>query len=338
MKPRPTTAMLRFVLNHASGRCSRLAWLGMIVCVVAPGRVAAQVNPDDPTYRPATPPPQGRLGVGFSGELPQFVVQVPDTKSEVSGDVVARLGLSWVRDWLAGTPYETDEPLIQPPLRLPLPFLDKVVYDVWFVGRLGFTPVGAAAGFVTGAREGESARKLERALPAVGSAMEEVQMQAGFEPLLLALLREKLPGLSVLTNRLPHESTFHQPERLDREVPLPPEWRGMRRVRSESAAFGGADAGVILRVVSWGLMGRHGHNKLLSVNVVVKGTVVNIREGTRVREFYTQYESPRKKFVEWSVDGGKALRDELRQSVQSIARQIAGEMPPPPPPPAQPVL
>jgi len=334
MKLRPSTAMHRLVFDHSRYAGARLAVLGIIVCALTPGRVAAQANPDDPAYHPATPPPPGRLAVGFSGELPQFVVQVPDTKSEVSGDVVARLGLSWVRDWLAGTPYETDEPLIQPPI---LPQI-KQVQDIWFVARLGFTPIGAAVGFVTGARAGESARKLKRALPSVGSAMEEVQMQAGFEPLLLAFLQEKLPGLSVLTNRLPHESTFHQPERLDREVPLPPEWQGMRRVRSDAAAFGGADAGVILRVVSWGLMGRHGHNQLLSVNVVVKGTVVNLREGTRLREFYAQYESPRKKFVEWSVDGGRALRDELRQSVQSIAERIAGEMPPPPPPLARPVL
>jgi hypothetical protein len=101
-----------------------------------------------------------RLGVGFSGELPEFVVQVPDTRSEVSGETVARLGLSWVRDWLADTPHQSDAPLVRSPI---LPQW-KTASDIWFAARLGFTPVGTAAGLVHGGLTGESAAKIDQAV------------------------------------------------------------------------------------------------------------------------------------------------------------------------------
>jgi hypothetical protein len=273
-------------------------------------------------------PPPSQLGVGFSGELPEFVVQVPDTKSEAAGEMVARLGLSWVRDWLAGTPYETDAPLIRSPI---LPQW-QTASDIWFVGRLGFTPVGTAAGLVYGGFAGESSKKVDRAVPSITNALGELQIPERFEPLLLALLQEKWRGVLGLKSRLPHESTFYRTGLIDEVLPLPPEWQGLQRPRVDVAPFEGADAAVVLRVVSWGLMGLRGRNSPLSLNIAVKGTVVNLRDRTRGREFFATYESCKKKFVAWSRQDGQALRNELRLAIQSVADQIAAQLPAPPPP------
>lgn len=275
---------------------------------------------------PASPP--SRLGVGFSGELPEFVVQVPDTKAEASGEMVARLGLSWVRDWLAGTPHETDAPLIRAPI---LPQWQTAT-DLWFAGRLGFTPIGTAAGLVYGGFAGETATKIDRAIPSITNAMAELQIPQRFEPLLVALLQEKWRGVLGLKERLPHESSFHRPDLMDEILPLPPEWQGLRQARVDIRPFEGADAAVVLRVVSWGLMGRRGRNTPLSLNFVVKGTLVNLRDRTRGKEFYAGYESPQQKFVAWSAHDGRALREELRRAIQSVADQIAANVPAPPPP------
>ena len=277
---------------------------------------------------PSPPSPPGRLGVGFSGELPEFVVQVPDTKSEASGEMVARLGLSWVRDWLAGTPYQTDAPLIGPPI---LPQWQTAT-DIWFVGRLGFTPIGTAAGLVYGGFAGEAATKIDRAIPSITNAMAEMQIPERFEPLLLALLQEKWRGVLGLKSRLPHESSFHRPGLMDEVLPLPVEWQGLRQARVDVSSFEGVDAAMVLRVVSWGLMGHHGRNAPLSLNFTVKGTLVNLHDRTRGREFYASYESSKQKFVAWSAQDGQALRDELRRAVQSVADQIAAHVPAPPPP------
>src|SRR5262245_13858654 len=83
----------------------RILSLISILVWLSPAMPVLSGEPSASAETPALPPPS-RLGIGFSGTLPEFVIQVPDTKSEVSGEVVARLGMSWVRDWLADTPYE----------------------------------------------------------------------------------------------------------------------------------------------------------------------------------------------------------------------------------------
>jgi hypothetical protein len=121
---------------------------------------------------------------------------------------------------------------------------------------------------------------------------------------------------------------------MDELVPLPTEWKGLRQARVDVSAFDGADAAVVLRVVSWGLMGRHGRNPPLSLHFSIKGTVVNLRDRTRGKEIYATFESRQQKFVAWSADGARELRDELRRAVQSVADQIAAQVPAPPPAPS----
>jgi hypothetical protein len=289
---------------------------------------------DERDYVPGGPTgptsPSARLGVGFAGELPTFDLQIPDSKSEVAGEVVAKLGLSWMRDVLDGTPDAGDDPPVPPPVLGGL----REARLAWFYGRLGFTPVGALAGGVYGNLTGASARTIDGALPALTDSLVQFQLPAGFEPLLLGLVREKVPGMLVLTNRLPVESSFPFPSLMETVAPLPADLLGMRTARSDIGGFGGTDVAVLLRVVNWGLSGRDGRNSPLSVSFVVKGTVVNAKERTRVRSFYASYESPKQKFAAWSADAAKPFRDELWRGLESIATQIAGELPTPPPQPA----
>src|SRR5262249_27582400 len=151
----------------------------------------------------------------------------------------------------------------------------REVQLVWFYGRLAFTPIGALAGGVYGNFSGVSAKKARRAEPGVLDALEQVQIPQRFEPLLLALVREKVPGVVLLTNRLPHETTFPTPSLMDTVAPLPPDLQAFRRSRSDVRAFEGAEVAVVLRVINWGLSGREGSNKPLSVSFVVKGTVID---------------------------------------------------------------
>jgi len=320
--------------SSARPRQRLLALAGLyasVVFLITPTRAQTPVYPTEQNSSKARP--LGGLGVGFSGHLPQFVVQVPASRSEVSGELVSKLGLSWVRDWLKDTPYEGTEPPVAPPLRLPVKFLDRVTQDAWFVGRLGFTPIGTVAGLTSGALSGESAKRIDQALPAITNVMAELQIPGRFEPLLLGLLREKWPGVILFTNSLPHESTFLRSSLMNDVVSLPQGWDGLRESRVNIAPFPGADAAVVLRVVSWGLMGRAGRNSPLAVKLTVKATLVNLRNRSLRREFYAEYESGTKSFVSWSDDAGQHLREELLSGIQDIADQITSQVPVPVPEP-----
>jgi len=128
-----------------------------------------------------------RLGVGFSGKLPAFDLQIPDSRSDAAGDTVARLALSWMRDLWDGLPDAPEARPVPPPLLAGLPEAKLA----WFYGRLGFTPVGALAGVVYGNMVGVSRRKIDNALPAITGALVQVQLPERFEGLLLGLLREE---------------------------------------------------------------------------------------------------------------------------------------------------
>jgi hypothetical protein len=266
------------------------------------------------------------VGIGFSGQLPAFDLRVPDSKAEAAGEMAAKLGLSWVRDLLEGTPDATADPPVPPPV---LPQL-REAKAIWFYGRLGFAPVGALAGGTWGYLRGASAQKLDRAVGPITEVLAELQIPDRFEPLLLALVQEKLPGLVVLTNRLPTESTFARRSLMDSVAPLPPEWDGLRTARSDVSAFQGVDVVVLLRVVNWGLSGRRGWNAPLSVSITAKGTLVNARDRLHVNGFYAHYESAKRKFVVWSADHGQPFRAELCLGIQSVAEQIARQVPAPP--------
>lgn len=267
------------------------------------------------------------MGIGFTGELPAFDLQTPDTKSEVAGEMVGKLGLTWMRDVWYGVPNEPDAPPVPPPVLGGL----REARLAWFYGRLGLTPLGAVAGGVHGALTGESSRKVKQALPAITDALEQVQLPGRFEPLLLALIREKLPGAVLLTNRLPSETSLPAPGLMETIAPLPPELSAVRKASSDVRAFEGADVAVVLRVVNWGLSGRAGRKMPVSVSFVVKATLILAKERVRGRSFYATYESAKQPFLVWAADGGKPLRDELWRGVESIANQIAVQLPAPPP-------
>jgi hypothetical protein len=311
-------------------------WLALVLAALsaATGFLTLSSQAQTPVYRTepngSTTRPPGGFGMGFSGELPEFVVQVPDSRAEVSGEMVAKLGLSWVRDWLKDTSYEGTEPPVPPPL---LPGL-KTSRDIWFVGRLGFTPIGTIAGLTYGRLGGESAKKIDLALPSITNVMAGLQIPDRFEPLLLGLLQEKWPGAVLLTNRLPHESAFLQPTLMNELVPLPRDWEGMRESRVDVSGFPSADAAVVFRVVSWGLMGVAGRNSPLSVNLIVKGTLVNLRNRTRGKESYAVFQSEKRPFVAWSENDGQPLREELRRGVQSLADQFIIQISAPAPEPS----
>jgi hypothetical protein len=310
------------------------AWL-LLLSAASSGRIQAEEETYVPTYVPGGPPePAGpRMGVGFGGELPAFDLQTPDTKTEVAGDAVSKLGLTWMRDLWYGVPGEPEAPPIAPPILGDV----REVKLVWFYGRLGFAPLGALAGGIHGAMSGISARKMNDALPAITNALAEVQFPSRFEPLVLALIREKLPGAILLTNQLPNETSFPLPSLMETVFPLPPELQALKKSWSDVRAFEGTDVGVVLRVVNWGLSGRAGHDPPLSVSLVLKGTLIRVQERVRGRSFYASYESAKQPFVSWAANGGKPLRDELWRGVESIANQIAAQLPvPPPAPPSAP--
>src|SRR5436190_9114039 len=169
-------------------------------------------------------------------------------------------------------------------------------------------------------------RSQQRACPGGGgnlcantNALAEVQFPSRFGPLVLALIREKLPGAILLTNQLPNETSFPFPSLMETVFPLPPELQALKKSWSDVRAFEGADVGVVLRVVNWGLSGRAGHDPPLSVSLVLKGTLIRVQERVRGRSFYAGYESAKQPFVSWAANGGKPLRDELWRGVESIA-------------------
>src|SRR5262249_61756483 len=87
---------------------------------------------------------------------------------------------------------------------------------------------------------------------------------------------------------------------------------------------------VLLGVVPWPPSAPDPPPPPLSVSFLVKGTLVNARSRTRGRSFYAFYESPKRPFAAWAKNAGQPLREELWRGIESIAEQIAREIPPPP--------
>ena len=138
-------------------------------------------------YTPGSPPPAktapGRVGIAYGGSLPEFDLQIPDTRGEAAQERAVQLGLWWERDLEEGR------------VRNELDALGI------YLG-MGLTPLGALAGGSSGAFAGESARKLTPALTIITNVMAELDVQEALRRQLPLLLREKSPQPVVLMTKV----------------------------------------------------------------------------------------------------------------------------------------
>jgi len=269
-----------------------------------------------PNQVPACVAPPGRIGLAYGGPLPQFDLQIPDTRAEAAEEHAVKVGWSWARDLHEGI--------------IPLNEAEEAVLCV----RMGLTPVGMLGGAVYGAFAGESKSKLEPALTALTNAMTELQVQEALRQKLLLLVQQKSPRpVNIMTNSFPAETAFRLHSLMDDYVPLPSD----TRMRSECnpASFEGIDTLLMIRVINHGLSGLDGHNSRLALNMSVRVTLVRAQDQAQLSGFYAQYDSPARKFVDWAANGAEPFRSEFEWAVQNLAEQIVAQsglqLPPPPP-------
>src|SRR6266436_6464268 len=68
--------------------------LAALLCVGGPNAPCA----DSDASAKAASDTMGRVGLAYGGRLPQFDLQIPDSRGEASGEEAAKTGLSWVRE------------------------------------------------------------------------------------------------------------------------------------------------------------------------------------------------------------------------------------------------
>ena len=257
---------------------------------------------------PAASPSLGRICLAYGGSLPEFDLQIPDTKAEAAEERAVKLGFSWARD------------LKQ----------NRVCNEIDALGvyiRMGLTPVGALAGAAYGSVAGESAKKLNPAITTLTNAMAELQVQEALRRQLLRLIQEKSPQpVRLVTNSFPAETAFRVPSLMDQYAPLPFSFAAQQKEKEcGPSAFEGMDTLLLVRAINHGLSGLDGHNSQLSFNMAVRVTLVRAADRTQLLGFYAQYDSPPRKFVDWAVNNAQPFRAEFERALQSLAGQIVAQ-------------
>jgi hypothetical protein len=262
-----------------------------------------------------------RVGIGFCDEPRAFEIQVPESRKEAVKDRLVRLGGPLFRylDQIDGSEGETPyEPQAPPEVQT----IDIALLVAW-------TPIGLVAGATWGALVGGSEEKIRRDLVVVNDVLGRLGQPGGVQKALLVLLEGQVPAVNVLTNRLEDGSKLRQPSLMDTLAPFPPAYQAALGPSCNPATCGDCDIVVNLKVINWELTGLDQANPPLSLSLLVRGTICNLREGTRGRIFYAKYEGQKIKFNQWSKDGGQALQRELFQGLQQVADQIATHVPRP---------
>jgi hypothetical protein len=278
--------------------------LAILLCVGGPNAPCADGDAS------VTPPPDtiGRVGLAYGGRLPQFDLQIPDSRAEASGEEAAKKGLSWVRDLKANA-------------------VDNELDALWVYIRMGLSPVGLLAGSIYGGCVGESARKLDPAAVVLDQTIKELQVEQAVPRQVFQAVRQKsLRPLVLPTNSFPAESAFRVPTLMDLYAPLPLSFATSQPEKAcGPSAFDGMDTLVLVRVVNHGLSGRDRHNPKLSLNLALRVTVIRAQDRTQLFAFYAQYESPARRFVDWAKDDATPFRVEFQRAVESLAEQIVAQ-------------
>jgi len=298
-----------------------LSWARHVAVRAIPVVVALMIfgcasrGQSSPAGVPTPTAPPGRVGLAYGGPLPQFDLQVPDSRGEAASESAVKAGWSWARD-LHDCMVENE--------------LDAIGVYV----RMGLTPVGMAGGAAYGAIAGESKHKVGQALSDLTVAMTELQVQNAFRQKLLLLVQQKSARpVALMTNSFPHENAFRVPSLMDTYAPLPADvWPN-----SECApgAFDGIDTLLMIRVINHGLSGLDGPNSRLSLNMAARVTLIRAQDRTQLSGFYAQYDSPSRKFVDWASKGAQPFRLEFEHALQTLADEIVArsglQLPEPPP-------
>jgi hypothetical protein len=254
---------------------------------------------------PAPNAPPGRIGLAYGGSLPQFDLQIPDSRSEAAEDHAVRTGWSWGRDLHEGCVYNE---------------LDAIGVYI----RMGLTPVGMLGGAAYGAFAGESKHELERALFALTNAMTQLQVQEALHQKLLFLIQQKSARpVALMTNSFPAETAFRVPSLMDIYAPLPDDARS--NSECSPSAFEGVDTLVMIRAINHGLSGPDRPNPPLTLNLAVRVTLIRAQDRTQLAGFYAQYDSPPRKFVDWAGLGAQPFRIEFERGLQTLAEQIVAQ-------------
>src|SRR5882724_3896170 len=101
-----------------------LCALALMIALLTFGCTTPRSADYRPSQVPASVAPPGRIGLAYGGPLPQFDLQIPDTRAEAAEEHAVKVGWSWARDLNEGI--------------IPLNQVEEAVLCV----RMGLTPVG----------------------------------------------------------------------------------------------------------------------------------------------------------------------------------------------------
>jgi len=129
-----------------------------------------------------------------------------------------------------------------------------------------------------------------------------------------------------MTNSFPAESTFRVPTLMDNYAPLPFSFASHEQTKTcGPSALDGIDTLLLIRTINHGLAGRAGHNSKLALNMAVRATLIRAKDRTQRLGLYAQYDSPKRRFVEWAVNDAAPFRAETERALQSLAGQILNQ-------------
>ena len=281
--------------------------MAVVLAMLTFGAATSHSADYTPEPTPAAPAGLGRIGIGYGGSLPQFDLQIPDTKLEAAEDKAGEFGLHWAREDHEGIRNEAQ--------------------GIGVLAEMALTPVSMLAGATYGTFAGASGRKLKPALTVLTNIMTELQVQEALRSQLLRLIQQRSPQpLTLMTNPFPAESAFRVPSLMDTIAPLPFSFAAQRQKQEcGPSAFEGIDTLLMIRVVNHGLSGRDGHNSQLALNMAVRVTLIRAQDRTQLSGFYAQFDSPKRRFIKWAVNDGQAFRAEMECGLHSLADQIIAQ-------------
>jgi hypothetical protein len=168
---------------------------------------------------------------------------------------------------------------------------------------------GIAAAY--GALKGESAAKLQAALPVMRNTLAEVHFETVLQERLASSLHDRTGSQVVLTAS---RVQIH---------PAPADY--VRNFYSDLAALG-IQTVLEIEIEQAALNGRGVINPPLALNAKIRLRVIRLRDGQEMDYFDLQYQGRGRKFVDWAHDNAKPFRDELERCYQTLVEQMTNRL------------
>jgi hypothetical protein len=321
--------------NQTSTHHARSALIGVSAVALLLQLGCAMERRADLSTSDPPPPPRatlGRIGVATHGTLPEFNLQIPDSKGEVVRESVGRAALGWLAPW--DDPRDSIGTALVSGAEQLVEDTGSVIgpYTAPFAGlaigtRLARATVGEAAMGVYGVVKGLSEREVSVGAATLTRALSAMNVEESLRRQLLPLVREKSGDtVAILEKPLAEDRNSPVPGLVHADAPIVAASIADRGDRFVTLSDEAVDTILALKVVSFGLTGKEGINPLLSLDVIVQATLIRAKDGQPQHRCFTHFTSERRKFTEWAAHDADLFRLTVARGIGSTADQIVEQL------------